>query len=171
MHRETPLEIIKRYLEDAIAAERTFESQLRGMATEGSEERVKQAFADHADETRSQYERLEARLRELGGSPSTMKSVLAHMFAFPPKAAQLGHEEEERSTQNLIIAYTVESSEIAMYEALATVAAASGDTATERLAGQIQMEEERTREKIWQVLATCARAAFEALTAVRRPAA
>jgi ferritin-like metal-binding protein YciE len=171
MTKESRTDIIKRYLEDAIAAERTFESQLRGMATEGNNERVKQAFLDHADETRSQYDRLEARLRQIGGSPSTMKSVLAHIFAFPPKAAQLGHEEEERTTQNLIIAYTVENSEIAMYEALAAVASAAGDTPTEQLAREIQKEEERTRDKVWSMLAPCAVSAFEALVSAEQPVA
>ena len=43
-----------------------------------------------------------------------MKSVWAHIFGMAPKGAQLGQEEEDRNTQNLIICYAVEQSEIAM---------------------------------------------------------
>ncbi len=66
---EQPGDVVKRYLQDCIAAERNFESQLRGFAKEGAQDEVKQFFAQHADETRRQYERLEGRLRDLGGSP------------------------------------------------------------------------------------------------------
>lgn len=149
-------ELIQRYLQDAIAAEKTFESQLRSMAQEGDDPNVQQLFAQHADETRSQYERLIARLEELGGSPSTMKSVWAHVFGMAPKGAQLGQEEEDKNTQNLIICYAVENSEIAMYEALKISCETVGDHQTAALAQSIQREEQATAEKIWRHLSpTC----------------
>ena len=77
-----------------------------------------------------------------------------------PKAAQIGHEKEERTVQNLIMAYTVENAEVAMYEALATVAQAAGDFGTEQLARTIQQEERETAEKVWQHLPIAARVAF-----------
>ncbi len=121
-------------------------------------------FRQHAAETRLQYERLTARLSALGGSPSTAKSLLAHVFGLSPKAAQLGHEKEERTTQNLMMAYAVENSEMAMYESLATVAEAAGDTETASLARQIQAQEKETAEKIWRVLPGCAEQAFLRVT-------
>ncbi len=161
---EQPNDIVKRYLQDCIAAERNFESQLRGFSKEGTQDEVKRLFAQHADETKRQYERLEGRLRDLGGSPSAMKSFMAHLFGFAPKTASLGHEDEERNTQDLMIAYSVERAEEGMYEALATVAAAAGDVETERLAREIQREERATAEKVWMMIPISSRDAFQKLT-------
>ena len=160
---ETSTDVIKRYLEDAIAAEKSFETQLQGFAAEGDDPVAKAAFHQHALETKQQYERLTARLQSLGGSTSGVKSFLAHVFGLSPKAAQLGHEKEERTTQNLMIAYAVENSELAMYEALATVAEAAGDSQTAALARDIQAEEKATAEKVWALIPSTAVASFERL--------
>ncbi len=161
---ETSTDVMKRYLEDAIAAEKSFETQLQGFASEGDNAAAKAAFHQHALETKQQYERLTARLQSLGGSPSGAKSLLAHIFGLSPKAAQIGHEKEERTTQNLMVAYAVENSELAMYEALATAAEAAGDTQTAALARDIQAEEKATAEKIWNLIPASAVQAFERLT-------
>jgi ferritin-like metal-binding protein YciE len=164
MAQETAKGVIKRYLEDAIAAERSFETQLRGMSKEGDQPEVQQLFVQHAEETRNQYERLTTRLEALGGSPSTFKSFLANFFGAAPKAAQVGHEPAEKASQDLMIAFAVENSEIAMYEALATSAEAAGDTVTAQLARDIQQEERRTAEKVWSLLAPVSREAFRRVT-------
>src|SRR4051794_15929646 len=156
----TATELMRAYLEDAIAAEKNFETQLRAFAKEGDDTVAQQLFAHHADETRVQYDRLQARLNALGGSPSGFKSMLAHMIGMLPKAAQIGHEKEERTVQNLMMAYTVECSETAMYEALATVARQAGDMETETLARTIQQEERTTGDKIWAHLPVASRIAF-----------
>jgi ferritin-like metal-binding protein YciE len=161
---EEPVDVIKRYLQDAIAAEKSFETQLEGFSKEGDDQEAKTAFAQHARETRSQYERLTARLEALGGSTSGFKSFMAHVFGMSPKSAQLGHEEQERTTQNLIMAFSVENAECAMYEAMTTVANAAGDQVTAELARQIQAEEKRTADKIWALLAPAARYAFARVT-------
>ena len=162
---ETSTDVIKRYLEDAIAAENSFETQLQGFAKEGDDEAAKSAFHQHALETHTQIERLTARLEALGGSASTAKSVLAHVFNFSPKTAQIGHEKEERTTQNLMMAFAVENSECAMYESLAVVADASGDTETAQLARSIQAQEKATAEKVWKLLPTAALNAYRRVTA------
>ena len=161
---ETSNDVIRRYLEDAIAAERSFETQLQGFARDGDDDEVKAIFRTHADETRVQYERLTTRLHQLGGSPSTAKSLLAHIFGLTPKPAQVGHEAEERTTQNLIMAFTVESSECAMYEALASAAEAAGDPDTQALALEIQAQEKQTAERVWRLIASRAKIAFNLLT-------
>lgn len=160
MAREMPDDVIKAYLQDAIAAERNFETQLRQFAREGENEFVRRLFMQHADETQLQHERLSARLQEIGGKPSTLKSVLAHMLGMAPKAGQMFHDESERVVQNLMMAYAVENSEIAMYEALATVAAAAGDSETEALARSIQIQERQTADKVWSQISQTARASF-----------
>lgn len=96
-----------------------------------------------------------------------MKSFLAHLFATTPKTAQLGHEESERVTQNLMMAYAVENSEIAMYESLATVAAAAGDAETERLAPDIQAQEDATAGKVFAMIPAAAARSFQQLAGAK----
>lgn len=157
---ETSRESIEAYLADAIAAEKSFESQLRGFAEEGSSDRTHELFSQHADETRLQYERLTSRLKELGGDPSGAKSFMAHLMGLSPKVAQMGHDVMDRLTQNLIIAFAVENCEVAMYESLIAVAEEAGDRPTAELARSIQAEESATAEKVWQRLGPTALSAF-----------
>jgi ferritin-like metal-binding protein YciE len=154
------IELIRNYLQDAIAAEKSFETQLDGFAKEGNDATVQAGFRQHSAETRRQYERLTARLEALGGSTSTLKSFLAHFFAVAPKTAQIGHEEEERTTQNVMMAFAVENSELAFYEALALTADAAGDSTTAALAREIQKEEKATADKLWKLLPGVATDAF-----------
>jgi ferritin-like metal-binding protein YciE len=152
--------ILRRYLQDAIAAERNFETQLNNMSGEGSNVAARTLFAKHAEETQSQYQRLEARLNALGGSPSGFKTIMAHLFSMLPKSAQMGHDDSEIATQNLIIGYATENAEIAMYEALASIAAAAGDLQTEQLAREIQEEERHAAKMIWDFIANCAQESY-----------
>lgn len=161
---ETSQDVIKRYLEDAIAAEKSFETQLDAFSKEGDNFGVRAAFAQHSLETKSQYQRLELRLESLGGSASVAKSFLAHVFGMAPQTAKIGHEKEERTTQNLMIAFAIENSELAMYEALATVADAAGDSATATLAREIQKEEKAAADKVWKLLPVAANEAFVKVT-------
>jgi ferritin-like metal-binding protein YciE len=161
METRDTIEVIKDYLQDAIAAEKSFETQLRAFAQASREETdVRQLFEQHADETRSQHQALTERLQELGGSPSGAKSTLAHMFHVAPTVD--GEKRGEKITQNLMIAFAVENSEVAMYESLATVASAAGDGPTEVLARRIQNQERATAEKVWQRIAPAARRAAQA---------
>jgi ferritin-like metal-binding protein YciE len=117
---------------------------------------AQEAFRQHALETKNQYERLTARLESLGGSTSGAKRLLAHIFNMTPQTAKLGHEKEKRTTQNLMMAFAVENSECAMYEAAATVAEAGGYSQTARLTREIQAEEKATADKVWKMLPTAA---------------
>jgi ferritin-like metal-binding protein YciE len=162
MKTQDAIEVIKDYLQDAIAAERSFEMQLRAFAAEANDRsEVRELFEQHADETRDQHLALTERLRELNGSPSGLNSFLALLFNTTPAVAKTGHEQDEKITQNLMIAFAVENSEVAMYESLATVASAAGDGATENLARRIQNQERATAEKVWRQIAPAARRAAQ----------
>jgi len=154
---------IRRYLEDAIAAEKSFETQLRGFAKEASLSQAERMFEQHAEETKIQYGLLTSRLEALGGSTSVIKSFLAHLFNSAPKIAQAGHADEERTTQDLMMAFAVENAEVAMYEALFVAAETAGDGETAGLARRIQAQEQETADKVWSVIPTAATQAFEAV--------
>jgi ferritin-like metal-binding protein YciE len=157
-------ELIQRYLQDAIASEGAFESRLRSMAEEGDNPRVQELFASHADETKRQHSRLVSRLQILGGSPSKAKGIMAHIFGSVPKAGQLGQADEDKNTQNLVIAYAIEQSEVATYEALRVAAEAVGDIPTANLAEEIQREEQMAAQRIWNLIAANARISVERQT-------
>ena len=153
------------YLQDAAAAEKAFEIQLREFAGfDGDDDEVQSLFAVHADETRAPRERLAARLHEIGEDLAPAKASLASILDLVPHIAQAGHASEERTVQNLIIAYTVEAGECAMYESLAGVARAAGDRATEALARDIQSQERRAADKIFHLLPSRSKIAFNMLT-------
>ena len=154
-------DVIVRYIQDAEAAERNFEDTLRKFASTGEQNAVKSMFEAASRKAKTQHERLEARIRELGGEPSTAKSFLAHVLAMAPTMAQVGHEGAEKNTQHLIACIGAASAEMAMYEALASVAAASGDTRTESLARQLQKEEKEDWDQSWALLGSSAQAAFQ----------
>jgi ferritin-like metal-binding protein YciE len=164
---KNPGERINTYLEDAIAAEKSFETQLQGFAEETQGSAAAPLFAQHAGETREQYEMLTDRLKTLNASPSSAKTFLAHLFNAAPKIAQIGHDESERLTQDLMMAYAVENAEVAMYESLAVVARQIGDTTTEKLARTIQQQEKQTAEKVWAEIAPAAKKAIESVRMAR----
>jgi hypothetical protein len=89
--------------------------------------------------------------------------VLAHLLAFAPVSAQLGHEESEKNTQHLMITYSAAAAGMAMYESLAAAATAAGDEETARLARELQSEEKEDHRLAWEQLPRSARVAFQTL--------
>jgi ferritin-like metal-binding protein YciE len=156
---------IQRYLEDAIAAEKSFETRLRSFAGEGDDPDVQALFRTHADQTREHHERLGRRLEALGATTPGVKSFLDQLFSVVPKPPQLGRSPDERLVQNLVVAFAVSQSGRAMYEALAAAAIAAGDPDTEQLARDIQAQESETAEKLWRFIPSRAKIAFNLLTA------
>lgn len=154
-------EAVVQYLEDAEAAERNFEDALTAFSKAGEQEATKGLFAMAAKKAKTQHERLAARLKALGGSPSKGKSLLAHTLAFTPLMAQIGQNDAEKNTQHLIVTFAAAAAEMAMYESLATVAASANDEETEQLARQLQREEREDYDQVWALLKPSAQAAFE----------
>lgn len=161
MAQEQAKDVILRYVQDAEAAERNFEDALTNFGMTGEQNAVKSLMSHASNKAKTQHERLEARLRALGGEPSKAKSMLAHILAFGPTLAQIGHEPAEKNTQHLIVVIGAAAAEMAMYESLASVAAAGGDTQTEQLARQLQKEEKEDWDQAWQLLATSAKASYQ----------
>jgi ferritin-like metal-binding protein YciE len=73
-----------------------------------------------------------------------------------PAAVQPGHIEEERTVQNLIVAFAIENAEVAMYEALRISAGMAGDTMTASMVERMQTQEQLAAERIWNLIAMAA---------------
>ncbi|MBT9333067.1 DUF892 family protein [Paracidobacterium acidisoli] len=162
-----PEHLIRDYLEEAIAAEISFEKQLRAFSKDADDAAVQQLFAQHAQETHAQHEILVRKLRTFKATPSVLKDMLAHLFVMTPKVAQSGHDGAERLSQNLMMAYAAENAEVAMYEALAEASLAAGTPDVERMALSIQQQEKEAAEKIWNQLAPAARRAVSSMATAR----
>jgi ferritin-like metal-binding protein YciE len=152
---------------DAISAEKSFEAQLQRFAKDVENEATKTVFTQYARETKQQYERLANRLHSLEGSAPGAKSFLAHVFGLNLKSAQVGAEKGERTTQELMMAYAVESSESAIYECLATMAEAAGDAETAQLARTIQSEKRVMAQETWKLLPASALDVYKRATGSR----
>jgi ferritin-like metal-binding protein YciE len=156
---------VRHYLQDLVAAEQSFEGQFRAFSQEGDDDEVQAVFASHAEETRRHAERLKERLARLGGEASAAKGFWARVLESAPKLAQPGHVTEERTVQNLISAFALENSECAMYEALAVVARAAGDAATESLAREQQAASAQVAQRVWRFITSRSKIAYNVLTA------
>ena len=162
--------MIATYIQDAEAAERNFEDALATFGNTGEQGAVMSFFQWASAKAKTQHERLEARLRDLGSSRSAAKSILAHVLAFSTTTAQIGQDPAEKNTQHLIICVGAAAAEMAMYESLATVAATAGDMVTEQLARELQAEEKDDFDRAWVLLAPSARDSFQKAVASRATA-
>jgi len=137
---ETGNQVLRRYLEEILAAEKALAAQLREFATaETDDAEVQNVLAAHAEQTHTQEARLAKRLQALGGETGLhVKNPLSALFHNVQQLPHTVHAPEERSLRNLLTSYTAETGEIVVYEALANLASAAGDPETEALAREIQ---------------------------------
>ncbi|HEX5430958.1 MAG TPA: DUF892 family protein [Bryobacteraceae bacterium] len=157
MEIRTARDIVIDYLDDAIAAEKNFETQLQEFAKNAQKWEICDVLERHAEETRLQHSLLAERLSALGGVPSGMSRFLSCIFNLRPRFAEATHSGGECQTQDLMLAYIFENSKVAMYEALAVAASAAGDAETEALARRIQERERQVAGKLWEFIAPAAR--------------
>ncbi len=158
----TAHEVIARYLDDAVAAERSVASQLRDLAADGDDDEVRQLLSDAAAQSEKRAEDLEAR-KDHGG-PNALKTIAASLFANVSHTPQIGHLTEERILQNLITGYTMTMSVCGMYRALRAAAAEAGDSAAESFAAEAISSGSSVAGKLFHLIPTRAIIAYNMLT-------
>lgn len=157
----TEHDIIRRYIEDAIAAERNLASQLRDFASDGDDEDVTTLLSAAATQSDTAADALTSML---GNEPGALKDLAAKALSSLPRAGQLGHIQEERILQNLIAGYTITSSACGMYCALQAAALRAGNGQLEQFAGE-SIEKNRTLAgSIFHLIPTRAKIAYNMLT-------
>ncbi len=145
-----------RYLDNAWAVEKGLVDSLKSMAEDVNDPDVRRMFQEHALVTWRQEEALEARLRALGAEPSGVKGFFSSMMGRLGEMMQVTQDEYDRTTQDVIKAYTSEQFEMAMYQALEAYAEAIGDTQTAQLAQAHFQEERLAAEALWPLIAKTA---------------
>ena len=157
---ETSAEVIRRYLQDAIADSKNTETHLNKFAGESSESEAKQLFQQLALEAKTQHERLAARLAALGGGSSIIHGRLSQLLGFGSKTSQVAQATDDRIIQNLVAAFATEHGTAAACDAIANMAEAASDHDTAALARSIRDEASVSAERIWQLLPSAVSQAY-----------
>lgn len=147
---------IARYIDDAIALEASGITGLKDMISEATDPQDAALFQQHLAETERQKDRLEARLKALGGTHGGLKDLMNKLGMAATDLLHGGKDPGDKATRNVIQAYCIENLEIAMYESLAAAATEAGDTETATLAKEIQAEEEAAAKKLFPRIAPLA---------------
>lgn len=112
----------------------------------------------HIDETRLQAERLEACLRELGTTPSTLKSTIASLVG-RVQTVSTGMFPDE-PVRNALTDYAAEQFEAACYKSLALMARDLGQESIARRCEENMREEEQMAQWLQEQLPAVVRQAM-----------
>lgn len=149
---EETKERVLRYLNDAHAAEEGGLSSLRDIAAEATDPDLKAAVEEHITVTQSQADRLKSRILALGGDKAEGKSLLNTLIGKGSDLLNIFHDKEDKQTQDVIKAYSLEHFEVGMYTSLQAFADAVGDTETAQLAASIMQEEQLAGERMLRLI-------------------
>jgi ferritin-like metal-binding protein YciE len=138
---------LNKYLADAHSIEAQALQMLSVAPRIAGDEELKRTYSEHHDETRSQQERIKARLDARDADTNLLKDVAMRLgainwgtfFALQP----------DTPVKLVGFAFAFEHLEIAAYEQLKRVADRAGDQATLQAAETILTEERNAAEKLW----------------------
>lgn len=146
-------ELFVEQLQDIYWAEKKLVKTLPKMANAATTPQLKQAFADHLQETQNHVSRLEQVFESID-EPAKSKKCLA-MTGITDEGEDIIDESEEGTMQRdaaLVFAgQKVEHYEIAAYGGLAQLAETLGYTEAKNLLGQTLDEEKAADEKLTQI--------------------
>ena len=154
-------EQLLRYLNDAYAVEVGAISSLKDLSEAATDVDVRQAVTEHLAVTQSQADRLTARILALGGDKSEPKGFLNSIIGKGSDLLNVFHSHEDKQTQDVIKAYSLEHFEVGMYTSLKAFADAIGDHETAQLADKIIGEEQLAGERLGRLIPQVATAALK----------
>jgi ferritin-like metal-binding protein YciE len=136
---------LRRYLADAHAIELQA-IELLERASSPDAGKLADAYADHLVETRDHAETVEARLRALGGDPSSLKDAVMRVGGI--NWARFFEAHPDTPGKVAAFSYAFEHLEIGGYEQLKRVALRAGDDDTALVADRILGQEREAAETI-----------------------
>lgn len=139
-------------LRDAHSAEKQAMRAMQKMMKQASNEKLKQGFQMHIEQTEGQIERIEQALEQLGGKPG--RKVCEAMRGLIEEANHEMGDHDRGTTMDVVIiasAQRVEHYEIAAYGTMATLAKSAGHTDLARLLGETLAEEKRMDEELTRI--------------------
>lgn len=156
---ETTQERLVRYLQDAHAAEVGVEELINSFVNDDEYPDIRAFFERHQMDVRSQTQRIETRLAEMGHKPNDGKGFLNSLMAKASDFVNAAHDDFDRTTQNLIKAYSTCHLKRGMYESLAAYSRTIGDLHTAELAISLQKEAENAAQEIFPFISSYAQTA------------
>ena len=157
------------FLNEAYATETQVETALQAHIQVTTHDGYAQRLKDHLKETKSHATRLSRRIKQLGGTPSTVsvpgpdslgrlaenvseKLTKAKAAAQGPMDAVRGAGEQEKMLHNARAEFADEAQEIATYTVIDSLATTVGDKETAKLARDIKRDEERMQKFLADLL-------------------
>jgi ferritin-like metal-binding protein YciE len=140
------------WLNDAYAMEQALLPVLENHAKDADGEMPQAAarIRQHIDETRRHAERVQQCLRELGTSPSTIKSTMSSLMG-TVQSVTTGMFQDE-PVKNALSDYGAEQFEVACYRALAAAATELGHASVARICEENMREDEQMAHWLSQQL-------------------
>jgi len=149
---ESSAQVVRRYLEDVVAAETAFASQYGEIVRQIPSGSARESLKSNLDRMVNLQEQLAKRLHQLGGSVPGARGFFAQLFGLGRKYVSRHEPMRNDPVKNLIHGFAINNNELAMYEALANVSEAAGDVDTADLARLNQQEVRLAAEAIWAFL-------------------
>jgi len=160
---------VVRLLNEAYAKEKQLEVALQAHLDVTTRDDYTKRLKDHLKETSSHASQVSRRIKQLGGNPETVsvpgpeglakaaESVSgvvakAKATAQGPLHAIRGSGEQEKMLRNARTEYRDEADEIAIYTVIDSLATATGDKQTAKLAREIMREEQRMQQFLANLL-------------------
>jgi ferritin-like metal-binding protein YciE len=159
------------YLNEAYGKERELETALDAHIAMTTRMPYKKRLRQHLTETKGHARSLERRIKQLGGSPTSVGATAkkAAALAKGPLHMLRGSGEAEKQLKNAKTEFWNEAEEIATYTAIEALADTVGDKETAKLARTIRREEERMSSYLEKLIPTLTRAvAQEEIPAAER---
>lgn len=148
-------------LKDAYSAERQALRAMPKMMKNATNERLKQGFQKHIEQTEGQVQRIEQALEQLGGKPG--RKVCEAMRGLIEEATHEMEEHDKGALMDVVIiaaAQRIEHYEISAYGTMATLAKSAGMAELGELLGQTLAEEKRMDEELTQLAESEVNTAF-----------
>jgi len=139
-------------LKDAYSAEKQALRVAQKMMKAATNEKLKQGFQMHMEQTEGQIERVEQALEQLGAKPG--RKVCEAMRGLVEEAQHEMQENDKGAMMDVVIiaaAQRIEHYEIAAYGTMATLAKSAGMEELGNLLGQTLAEEKRMDEELTKV--------------------
>lgn len=158
---EDPRDRLVRYLDDACAMENGSAAVFQTFLDEANYPAAKQEVEAHLLAAKDHGLKIEKRLRELGGQPSSSKGFFNAMMGKLTDILQAAHDSYDKTTQDLIKTYAMDHLCVGAYAALASFSRTYGDTATAEMAESLMSENMSAAERIRPHIAGAAAETFK----------
>lgn len=139
-----------RYMQDSHAAEAGTADIFEGHAKDNDlDPSLRQAASEFLAQTKEKQRMLESRVKALGGDTSGTKEFVNNMLAKASDLLNIGHDDEDKVTQDLIKAFAAENLLLGSYESLRAYSQTVGDNETAQLAVELRGTSEGIAKKIF----------------------